>query len=83
MINLISNLYPGVTRIECTDTILHLPPFFHGLGWMLPFFGTLLGCKQVLPGRYDGKVILELIKREKVTYTAGVPTLLMLFINHP
>jgi fatty-acyl-CoA synthase len=83
MINLISNLYPGVTRIECTDTILHLPPFFHGLGWMLPFFGTLLGCKQVLPGRYDGKVILELIKREKVTYTAGVPTLLMLFLNHP
>jgi fatty-acyl-CoA synthase len=82
-INLSTNLFPNVAKMDSTDVILHIPPLFHGLGWFLPYLGTLLGCKQVLPGKLDGKLILELIKNERVTYMAGVPTLLMMFLNHP
>ena len=41
----------------------------------LPFTGVLFGCGQVFPGPYlDGASVLDLIVRERVTVTAGVPT---------
>lgn len=83
IINALSNLYPGIVRLESSDVILQLPPLFHGYGWSLPYLATLLGCKMVLPGKLDGKVILDLIKKERITFTAGVPILLRLFLDHP
>ena len=48
---------------------------FHVNAWGLPFTGTLFGSGQVFPGPYlDGASVLDLIVRERVTITAGVPT---------
>jgi fatty-acyl-CoA synthase len=57
------------------DVLLPVVSMFHVNGWGLPFAGTLVGCKQVLPGPYlDAGSILELCEEEAVTVAAGVPT---------
>ncbi|MEM5823160.1 MAG: long-chain-fatty-acid--CoA ligase [Archaeoglobaceae archaeon] len=71
------------TRLSSADTIMHIPPFFHGMGWTFPYLSTMFGMKQVLPGRYEPRTMLELIKREKVTYAAGVPVFLRMLIDSP
>jgi fatty-acyl-CoA synthase len=44
---------------------------------------TLLGAKQVYPGRYAPDVLLGLIAREGVTFTHCVPTILQMLLNAP
>jgi len=57
------------------DTILPVVPMFHVNAWGIPFTATLFGAGQVFPGPHlDGKSLLELLASEKVTVTAGVPT---------
>jgi len=70
-------------RMSSADTIMHIPPFFHGMGWTFPYLATMLGMKQVLPGRYEPKVMLDLIKNEGVTFAGGVPVFLKMLIEHP
>ncbi len=65
----------GLSR---NDTVLPIVPMFHVNAWGLPYSATLLGCAQVLPGPHlDAKSIAELLAGEKVTVTAGVPTIWM------
>jgi fatty-acyl-CoA synthase len=49
---------------------------FHANCWGLPYSCTMAGSTQVLPGvRPDPKTICQLIERERVTFSAGVPTI--------
>ena len=51
-------------------------PMFHVNAWGLPFAGTWFGTKLVLPGpHFTPEILAQLIEREKVTITAGVPTI--------
>jgi fatty-acyl-CoA synthase len=57
------------------DTVLPVVPMFHVNAWGLPFTAPLFGAGLVLPGPYlDPRSVLDLIVRERVTLTAGVPT---------
>ena len=58
------------------DILMAIVPMFHANAWGLPFCATLVGATQVYPGPApQPKDILELIQRERVTFTAGVPTI--------
>lgn len=60
------------------DTAMCIVPMFHANAWGVPFAAVWMGAKQVLPGpRPDPQVFCELIQNEKVTLTAGVPTVWM------
>jgi len=60
------------------DTVLPVVPMFHVNAWGLPYSATLLGCGQVFPGPHlDAKSVAELLAAERVTVTAGVPTVWM------
>lgn len=60
------------------DVCLPVVPMFHANAWGLPYACTMLGTKQVFPGQHlDPESILELYECEKVTYSAGVPTVWM------
>jgi len=69
------------------DLVIQLVPMFHAHGWGIPYIATFLGCKQVYPGRFDPKVVLELIQKEKRPgqrgYTACVPTILDMICSYP
>ncbi|HQZ89654.1 MAG TPA: long-chain fatty acid--CoA ligase [Thermomicrobiales bacterium] len=58
------------------DTVLPVVPMFHVNAWGLPFTSTMVGAKQVMPGPFlDPASLLELYQQERVTITAGVPTI--------
>lgn len=60
------------------DVLLPVVPMFHANAWGLPFTATFFGAKQVLPGpRPDPATLLRLLQDERVTLTAGVPTVWM------
>ncbi|MEP7273128.1 MAG: AMP-binding protein, partial [Acidobacteriota bacterium] len=69
----------GLTR---SDTIMAAVPMFHANAWGLPYTGCMLGNKQVFPGSsMDGPSICQLLQDEKVTFTAGVPTIWLGVMN--
>ncbi len=51
--------------------------------WGVPYIATLLGIKQVYPGRYLPESLLNLIAQEKVTFSQCVPTILHMLLTHP
>jgi fatty-acyl-CoA synthase len=60
------------------DVILPVVPMFHVNAWGLPFTCTMVGTTQVFPGPFlDPDSLLELLVSERVTVTAGVPTVWM------
>ncbi|ADN49662.1 long-chain fatty acid--CoA ligase [Vulcanisaeta distributa] len=65
------------------DVAMPLVPMFHVHAWGLPYIATLVGIKQVYPGRFDWGWVLKLIKDEGVTITNGVPTILFNLLYHP
>lgn len=58
------------------DTVMAVVPMFHANAWGLPYTCLLVGAKQVFPGQHlDPPSLLDLLVRERVTITAGVPTI--------
>ena len=70
-------------RLNSADVWMPLVPFFHVHGWGLPYLAGMWGMKTVLAGRYDAKTILDLMRREGVTFSDMVPTILNMVINYP
>lgn len=66
---------PMSLNISRRDTVMLTVPMFHVNAWGLPFACAMTGTKLVLPGPHlDPASLLELLEKEKVTITAGVPT---------
>ena len=64
------------------DTILPVVPMFHANAWGLLHAGIMMGSKIVLPGRFmDPFRIAQLMTQERVTVTAGVPTIWIGLLN--
>lgn len=65
------------------DVAMCIVPMFHANAWGVPFSAVWFGTTQVFPGpRPDARVFLQLIQDEKVTLTAGVPTIFMGLLAH-
>ena len=73
----------GPCRFHEDDVYMPITPMFHVHGWGFPFAATLLGVKQVYPGRYDPATLLTLIEREGVTFSHCVPTILHMLLSAP
>jgi fatty-acyl-CoA synthase len=74
---------PDQGRIHRDDVYMPMTPMYHVHAWGMPYVATMLGLKQVYPGRYTAEGILELIAREKVSFSHGVPTLLQMILSCP
>lgn len=68
-------------RLHRDDVYMPLTPMFHVHAWGLPFIATMLGVKQVYPGRYEPEMICRLHQIERVTISHGVPTLLQMILS--
>lgn len=67
---------PDAMDVGSADVVLPVVPMFHVNAWGLPYSAALVGCKLVLPGPHlDGKSLHELFESERVTFSAGVPTI--------
>jgi len=68
-------------RFHQGDVYLPLTPMFHVHAWGIPFVATMMGVKQVYPGRYVPDAIVDLIQNEKVTFSHCVPTVLQMVLQ--
>ncbi len=74
---------PDALGISASEAILPVVPMFHVNAWGLPYTTALVGCKVVFPGAaLDGKSLYDLFEAEKVTFSAGVPTVWLGLINY-
>lgn len=61
--------------IGARDRALPLVPMFHVNAWGIPYACALTGASLVMPGRFlSGDAVARLIEGERVTVSAGVPT---------
>ena len=63
------------------DVYMPMTPLFHVHAWCWPYGATMIGLKQVYPGRYVSEVLVDLIEQHKVTLSHGVPTILQMLIK--
>jgi len=74
---------PDAMDCSAKDVILPVVPMFHVNAWGLPYAVPLVGAKLVMPGPHlDGKSLYELFETEKVSFSAGVPTVWLGLINY-
>jgi fatty-acyl-CoA synthase len=73
---------PDSFGLSKSDVVLPVVPMFHVNAWGLPFTATMVGAKLVFPGPHlDPVSILDLLADERVTLTAGVPTVWLAILD--
>jgi fatty-acyl-CoA synthase len=66
---------PDSLHLSASETILPVVPMFHVNAWGIPYAAAMVGAKLVFPGpALDGKSLHDLMETERVTLSAGVPT---------
>jgi len=68
-------------RFDQNDVYMPITPMFHVHAWGFPYAATLLGVKQVYPGRYDPAHLLQLIDQERASFSHCVPTILHMLLQ--
>ena len=73
----------GQGHIHREDVYMPLTPMFHVHAWGFPYLATMMGLRQVYPGRYQPDVICKLVQTERVSFSHCVPTILHMVLSHP
>jgi fatty-acyl-CoA synthase len=74
---------PDSKNLSCRDICMPVVPMFHANGWSLPFSTPMVGATIIMPGaKMDGASIYELLDTYKVTFTAAVPTVWLMLLQH-
>ncbi len=69
--------------LSARDTVLLVTPLFHVNAWGMPFAGAMCGAKLVLPGpQLDGESLFNLMQDESCTFSLGVPTIWLSFLDY-
>lgn len=75
--------FANQANVNSADVYMPITPMFHVHAWGMPYVMTLLGAKQVYPGRYEPEMLLKLKLQEKVTFSHCVPTILHMLVSSP
>ena len=74
---------PDAMGVSSRDVVLPVVPMFHANAWGIGHAAPMVGAKLVMPGcKMDGASIYELLDTEKVTFTAAVPTVWLMLLQH-
>jgi fatty-acyl-CoA synthase len=68
-------------RFHRGDVYMPLTPMFHVHAWGMPYIATMLGVKQVYPGRYVPERLVQLVRDEGVTFSHCVSTILHMLLS--
>ena len=75
-----TGLYKDQMDSKSDSVYMPLTPMFHVQAWTSPYLFYMLGCKYVLPGKFEPLKILRLIHKEKVNIACCVSTILHMLI---
>jgi fatty-acyl-CoA synthase len=74
---------PDAMGVASCDVVLPVVPMFHANCWGLALTTPMVGATLVMPGaRLDGASIYELLDTYRVTFTAAVPTVWLMLLQH-
>jgi 3-(methylthio)propionyl---CoA ligase len=83
LLHTLGSLAPDALPVSSCDTVLPIVPMFHANAWGLPYTCTATGAKLVLPGPHlDCHSLYALIESERVTFSAGVPSVWQTLVEH-
>lgn len=69
--------------LDSTTVLMPMVTMYHVAAWGAPYAGPISGCKLVFTGDgTSGKVMAEMIRKEKVTVGLGVPTIWLTLHNY-
>lgn len=71
----------GHGKFNASDIYMPITPMFHVHAWGIPYMATMMGVKQVYPGRYEPATLLKLLVTEKVTFSHCVPTIIQMLLG--
>ncbi|MXO73765.1 long-chain-fatty-acid--CoA ligase [Altererythrobacter aerius] len=74
MLHAMAGVQPNIFDLDSRAVMLPIVPMFHAASWGLPWSGAISGIKFVYSAVNDPTVLCDLFEREKVTHSAGVPT---------
>jgi fatty-acyl-CoA synthase len=78
-----ANALPDSAAFSSRTVLLPVVPMFHVNAWGAPYGAAMTGVKLVLPGPgLDGASLYDLMEREKVTLSTGVPTVWLNLITY-
>jgi len=73
--------YQGQPLLRSDDVYMPITPMFHVHAWGVPYVATMMGLKQVYPGRYEPNTLVRLFREEQVSFSHCVPTVLQMILN--
>jgi fatty-acyl-CoA synthase len=74
----LSSQAPSAFALSESDVLMPVVPMFHAMAWGLPYAATMAGASVAFPGpQMTPAALLDLLEGERVTVTAGVPTIWM------
>jgi len=82
MLHAITSLQPAMFDMDARSVLLPVVPMYHAASWALPWSGAAVGAKFVYAQTNEAATICELMRREKVTHGAGVPTVWLSVFQH-
>jgi fatty-acyl-CoA synthase len=82
VIHALAEVQPAVFDLDTRAVVLPIVPMFHAAAWGLPFAGAVAGCKFVFSTVNEPALLCDLMNRERVTHSAGVPTVWLGMFAH-
>ncbi|WP_210413434.1 long-chain fatty acid--CoA ligase [Altererythrobacter sp. TH136] len=82
MLHAMAGVQPNLFDLDSRAVMLPIVPMFHAASWGLPWAGAIPGIKFVYSAVNDPAVLCELFDRERVTHSAGVPTVWLGMFQH-
>ncbi len=74
---------PDAMDVASCDAVMPVVPMFHANCWGLALTTPMVGASLVMPGaKLDGSSVYELLDRYRVTFTAAVPTVWLMLLQH-
>ncbi|MEO1920059.1 MAG: long-chain-fatty-acid--CoA ligase [Paracoccaceae bacterium] len=73
---------PDMLGLSSNDVAMPVVPLFHANGWSIAYSAPLVGSGLVMPGRDMTPAALFEMLDYGVTFTAAVPTIWMLMLQH-
>ena len=82
LIHAMTVISPACFDLSPSTVALPIVPMFHAAAWGMPFAAAMAGIKLVYLRRSTIRSLCRLMNEEKVTHSAGVPTVWLSMFQH-
>jgi len=82
VLHAMSVIAPDAFGVSARSVMLPVVPMFHANSWCIPYAAAIAGFKLVLCADNQPERLCNLLISERVTHSAGVPTVWLSMIDH-